>query len=152
MQGIPRLAYALACMALGALICVFAENVWLALFGVWTMAGRRRSYSSSGNPARGVSREDQDYRIVGYELFDRSYFCCELLCFCALYRQALGIYGMDSFGIFVCDSQPCSSDHLEISNVPNRGCPVVRDIQMCYLPEHFLFWGLWHNPLIARQS
>lgn len=40
----PRLAYALACMALGSLICVFAENVWVALFGVWTMAGARGAF------------------------------------------------------------------------------------------------------------
>lgn len=40
----PRLAYALACMALGSLICVFAENVWIALFGVWTMAGARGAF------------------------------------------------------------------------------------------------------------
>lgn len=40
----PRLMYALACMALGALICVFAENVWIALFGVWTMAGARGAF------------------------------------------------------------------------------------------------------------
>lgn len=31
-------------MALGALICVFAENVWFALFGVWTMAGARGAF------------------------------------------------------------------------------------------------------------
>lgn len=41
---IPRLAYALACMAFGSLICVFAENVWIALFGVWTMAGARGAF------------------------------------------------------------------------------------------------------------
>ena len=40
----PRIGYALACMALGSLICVFAENVWLALFGVWTMAGARGAF------------------------------------------------------------------------------------------------------------
>lgn len=40
----PRLAYALACMAIGSLICVFAENVWIALFGVWTMAGARGAF------------------------------------------------------------------------------------------------------------
>lgn len=40
----PRLAYALACMTLGSLICVFAENVWVALFGVWTMAGARGAF------------------------------------------------------------------------------------------------------------
>lgn len=40
----PRLAYALACMAVGSLICVFAENVWIALFGVWTMAGARGAF------------------------------------------------------------------------------------------------------------
>lgn len=40
----PRLAYALACMALGSLICVFAENAWVALFGVWTMAGARGAF------------------------------------------------------------------------------------------------------------
>lgn len=40
----PRIAYSLACMALGSLICVLAENVWLALFGVWTMAGARGAF------------------------------------------------------------------------------------------------------------
>lgn len=40
----PRLTYALACMALGSLICIFAENVWMALFGVWTMAGARGAF------------------------------------------------------------------------------------------------------------
>lgn len=40
----PRIAYSLACMALGSLICVFAENVWVALFGVWTMAGARGAF------------------------------------------------------------------------------------------------------------
>lgn len=40
----PRIGYALACMALGSWICVFAENVWLALFGVWTMAGARGAF------------------------------------------------------------------------------------------------------------
>lgn len=29
---------------LGSLICVFAENVWFALFGVWTMAGARGAF------------------------------------------------------------------------------------------------------------
>lgn len=41
---IPRIAYALACMAIGSIICVFAQNVWLALFGVWTMAGARGAF------------------------------------------------------------------------------------------------------------
>lgn len=41
---IPRVAYALACMALGSLICIFAQNVWLALLGVWTMAGARGAF------------------------------------------------------------------------------------------------------------
>lgn len=40
----PRIAYSLACMALGSLICVFADNVYLALFGVWTMAGARGAF------------------------------------------------------------------------------------------------------------
>lgn len=40
----PRLVYALACMAIGSLICVFAENVWIALLGVWTMAGARGAF------------------------------------------------------------------------------------------------------------
>lgn len=40
----PRIAYSLACMALGSLICVFADNVWMALFGVWTMAGARGAF------------------------------------------------------------------------------------------------------------
>lgn len=40
----PRIAYALACMALGSLICVFAENIWMALFGFWTMAGARGAF------------------------------------------------------------------------------------------------------------
>lgn len=40
----PRIAYSLACMAVGSLICVFAENVWVALFGVWTMAGARGAF------------------------------------------------------------------------------------------------------------
>ncbi len=40
----PRLAYALACMAVGSLICVFADSVWIALFGVWTMAGARGAF------------------------------------------------------------------------------------------------------------
>lgn len=40
----PRLAYALLCMAVGALICVFADDVWVALFGVWTMAGARGAF------------------------------------------------------------------------------------------------------------
>jgi hypothetical protein len=31
-------------MALGSLICVFADNVWMALFGVWTMAGARGAF------------------------------------------------------------------------------------------------------------
>lgn len=41
---LPRLACALACMAVGSLICVFAENVWIAMFGVWTMAGARGAF------------------------------------------------------------------------------------------------------------
>lgn len=40
----PRLAYSLACMAIGSLICIFAENVWTALFGVWTMSGARGAF------------------------------------------------------------------------------------------------------------
>lgn len=40
----PRIAYSLACMALGSLICIFADNVWMALFGVWTMAGARGTF------------------------------------------------------------------------------------------------------------
>jgi hypothetical protein len=40
----PRIGYALSCMALGSLICVFADNVWVALFGVWTMAGARGAF------------------------------------------------------------------------------------------------------------
>lgn len=40
----PRIAYSLACMALGSAICVFAENVWVAFFGVWTMAGARGAF------------------------------------------------------------------------------------------------------------
>lgn len=40
----PRIAYALACMTLGSLICVFAPNIWLALLGVWTMAGARGAF------------------------------------------------------------------------------------------------------------
>lgn len=40
----PRIAYSLACMALGSLICIFADNVWMALFGVWTMAGARGAF------------------------------------------------------------------------------------------------------------
>jgi MFS family permease len=40
----PRVAYSLACMAFGSLICVYAENVWIALFGVWTMAGARGAF------------------------------------------------------------------------------------------------------------
>lgn len=40
----PRIAYSLVCMALGSLFCVFAENVWMALFGVWTMAGARGAF------------------------------------------------------------------------------------------------------------
>ena len=39
-----RIAFSLACMALGSLICVFADNIWLALFGVWTMAGARGAF------------------------------------------------------------------------------------------------------------
>ncbi len=44
LRTLPRLAYALLCMSLGALICVFAENIWIALFGVWTMAGARGAF------------------------------------------------------------------------------------------------------------
>jgi len=40
----PRIAYSLACMALGSVICIYADNVWLALFGVWTMAGARGAF------------------------------------------------------------------------------------------------------------
>lgn len=40
----PRIVYSLTCMALGSLICVFADNVWMALFGVWTMAGARGAF------------------------------------------------------------------------------------------------------------
>ena len=39
-----RMAISLALMALGCVICVFAENVWMALFGVWTMAGSRGAF------------------------------------------------------------------------------------------------------------
>ena len=40
----PRIVYSLACMALGTVICAFAGNVWVALFGVWTMAGARGAF------------------------------------------------------------------------------------------------------------
>lgn len=37
----PRIAYSLMLMAVGSVICIFAQNPWIALFGVWTMAGAR---------------------------------------------------------------------------------------------------------------
>ena len=39
-----RIALALALMACGSLVCVFANNVWMALFGIWTMAGARGAF------------------------------------------------------------------------------------------------------------
>lgn len=40
----PRVAFSLALMALGSGICVFAHNVWMALFGVWIMASARGAF------------------------------------------------------------------------------------------------------------
>ena len=40
----PRIALSLMVMALGTLICVFATNVWAALFGIWTMASARGAF------------------------------------------------------------------------------------------------------------
>ena len=40
----PRIAVSLAFMAAGSLVCVFAPNVWIALLGVWTMAGARGAF------------------------------------------------------------------------------------------------------------
>ncbi len=39
-----RLFISLALMAAGSVVCVFAQNVWMALFGVWTMAGARGAF------------------------------------------------------------------------------------------------------------
>lgn len=41
---IQRIAMALLLMVCGSLICVFANSVWMALFGIWTMAGARGAF------------------------------------------------------------------------------------------------------------
>jgi len=40
----PRIAFSLACMAIGSLLCVLGENIWMALFGIWTIAGARGAF------------------------------------------------------------------------------------------------------------
>lgn len=40
----PRIAVSLGFMAAGSLVCVFAPNVWIALLGVWIMAGARGAF------------------------------------------------------------------------------------------------------------
>lgn len=40
----PRITVSLMFMATGSLVCVFAPNVWIALLGVWTMAGARGAF------------------------------------------------------------------------------------------------------------
>lgn len=39
-----RMMFSLLLMALGCGICIFAQNVWAALFGVWIMAGARGAF------------------------------------------------------------------------------------------------------------
>lgn len=39
-----RMTLSLFLMAVGCVICVFAQNVWMALFGIWTMAGSRGAF------------------------------------------------------------------------------------------------------------
>lgn len=39
-----RMTLSLLLMAVGCVICVFAQNVWMALFGIWTMAGSRGAF------------------------------------------------------------------------------------------------------------
>lgn len=57
---LPRLSYALTCMALGTLICAFAENLWMALFGVWTMAGARGAFLPA---AQAIQHEEFPERV-----------------------------------------------------------------------------------------
>jgi MFS family permease len=39
-----RMTLSLLLMATGCVICAFAQNVWIALFGIWTMAGARGAF------------------------------------------------------------------------------------------------------------
>ena len=43
----PRIAFSLSVMALGAFICTITHNVWFALLGVWAMAGARGAFLPS---------------------------------------------------------------------------------------------------------
>jgi len=56
----PRIAFSLACMALGSMICIFANNVWIAFFGVWTMAGARGAFLPA---VQAVQHEEFDEKI-----------------------------------------------------------------------------------------
>jgi MFS family permease len=56
----PRIAFSLACMALGSIICIFANNVWIAFFGVWTMAGARGAFLPA---VQAVQHEEFDEKI-----------------------------------------------------------------------------------------